>query len=128
LSPIVEADPDCRVAIEVLGFALYHENNNHNIRDQQTHPEITENRDKIEADHFNIKKRKIHSLETNSSTEEIMRNLKEKIWNELRENDEQIVLEKICSDIDDRKLVNDTLGEMEKDGKVMMAEGMVFQI
>jgi len=125
LSPIVEADPDCKVAIDILGFALYHENN-YTISEKPVESD-NENSDEIEIDRR--KRKRLNMEEGILSEEERMRRIKEKIWDEMsKEGDGQLPVDNACLDIKDRKSVVKALEQMEADGRVMIGEGMIFQI
>lgn len=133
LSPIVEADPDCKAAIDLLAFALYHENNA-NLADGMI---ASSHNERMDDEKRKRKRGEIESISEEEEEEETkelsekerMRRMKERIWDELNKNGEgELALEKVCMDVEDRPMVKKALAEMEKDQRVMMGEGMVFQL
>lgn len=132
----MEADPDVKAAIDILSFALYHEN----------HQTISDKLVPTNSQDRTLKRKRAKDGEvTDNETEtavslspspapnqdqsEFMRGIKERIWDEMnREGDGDIMMDKLCSDIQDRSLIQKALQEMEEDGRVMLGEGMVFQI
>jgi len=127
LNSTVEADPDVKAAIELLGFALYHENNQV-IKDGLIASSGSTTNDISIID--NKRKRGTNaSLEEGSfSQEEIMRRTKEQIWDQLSRGEGELLLVEVCKDIENRELVTKALAEIEKDERVMIADGLVFQI
>lgn len=131
LSPWVEADPDCKAAIDMLGFALYHENT-----------QVVGDRAGASSGDADSRKRKHGSMTSNTeedkaneerveamSEEEVLRSLKARIWDQLsKEGEGELTLEEAVPDVTDRDLVGKALAEMEKDDRVMIGEGIIFQI
>ena len=124
----MEADPDCKAAIDILSFALYHENNQAIGDGVGTGSGPTT----ININEDDNKKRKRGSSvsfdDADNSQQEVMRRIKEKIWDQLSKSEGELSIEEVCKDIDDRGLVMKALSEIELDERIMIAEGVVFQI
>ena len=134
----MEADPDVKAAIDILSFALYHENH------QSISDKLVPSNNSTDTDR-SLKRKRVTDNETdtavspspssssspapNQSQSEFLRGIKERIWDELnRSGDGDIMMDKLCSHIQDRSVIQKALQEMEEDGRVMVGEGMVFQI
>lgn len=136
LSPVVEADPDCAAALDILSFALYHDNKN-NYENPTTYnigtegrpitPELPEKESTFisEDEAGNVKKRmrmddELAKSSNISSTQ---------IWDKLNQTGEgEISIEDLCGDGMDKSSVLETLEIMEQEGRVMTSDGIVYQI
>ena len=127
LSPIVEADPDCAVAIDILGFALYHESN-HNVADVTDDEGVHgTNVSDDENEGNDAKKRRLDG--TNNSAESGELDLCKRLWNEITQTGEdQASIEGLCTDVTDRKLIQSALETMDRDGRVMIQDDVVYLI
>jgi len=138
LSNIVEADPDCMAAMDILSFALYHENNSSIPGDdsmaEKTPSELLEQEHQTpssslegddDRDDSSRSSKRQRLSEDGTSTDD----LKARIWDEMNKSGEgQLSLEDICKDISDRKIIQSAVVEMEEEGRVMFSDGLVYQI
>lgn len=129
LSPIVEAEEDVGAAMDILSFALYHENREV-VSDRPDTPDLEEARpgkrmrtDESETDSESAPENDDSQISPSSATE-----LKERIWDELKEADGAKPRDEFCENIDDRASVNAIIEELAKEQKVMVDEddGMVY--
>ena len=129
LSPIVEAEADVGSAMDILSFALYHENNNvaGNDKSRPDTPELedprpgkrmrTESTEEGDGSggSAGTQKRKEHP------------DLKARIWNELRAADGAKALDELCEDVEDRSQIDSVIRELADEQKVMSDDdGMVY--
>jgi len=137
LSNIVEAEPDCAAAMDILGFALYHENNS------SSQPENSE--DDIEPNENN--KRPVTpeaTLESSDGADDVSaagkrqridepdadprNDIKYRIWEQITRGGGEASVEDMCSDVEDRDEIVAAVHEMESEGRVMVSDGKVYQI
>ena len=139
LSNIVEAEPDCTAAMDILGFALYHENK----QTQDTTYEADE------LDSMNAPKRpltpdsSIEGMEDEDDNESAVtskkrrfggedsdprNDLKYRIWDDICKGDGDLPIDSLCPDVTDRDEVIAAVSEMEGEGRVMISDGNVYQI
>eukprot|EP00978_Attheya_sp_CCMP212_P028745 scaffold100198_cov61-Attheya_sp.AAC.1 len=129
LSNIVEADPDCCAAMDILGFALYHENGN-----KAATPELVDQKRSLdtdssdtESDAIPMSSKKIRVDDNNDLLS--LTNIKSKIWEEISKCAEgEMEVDKTCVSIEDRGLINTALESMEAEGRVMVNEGIIYQV
>jgi DNA replication licensing factor MCM3 len=131
LSDVVEAEPDCEAAMDILGFALYHENNEGASTKSSPTTTIT-----------GAKKRRIVSDEGESDTDNESpdkklrstdqatgndRDLKDKIWNIIVEHNE-IQVDALTSELvgDDSEAVQDAITALEAEDRIMVSDGIIF--
>ncbi len=135
LSPIVEADPDCAATMDILSFALYHENNqggesnkNHDLDvDPNTKRPLTP---ELEKDGEGKKMRSTADEGEDSSSGDQpqweISDLVKRIWTELQKSNDEKAINDLCSDVTDRSLVKAAIEELESDEKVMYDEDTVY--
>jgi hypothetical protein len=124
----VEADPDCCAAMDILGFALYHENGN-----KAAAPELVDQKRSLdtdssdtESDAIPTSSKKIRVDDNNASLS--LTSIKSKIWEEISKCEGDMEVDKTCVNIEDRGLINEALESMEADGTVMVSEGIIYQV
>ena len=142
LSTIVEAEPDCSAAMDILGFALYHENtdqappstvdeNDVDAENGQKRPltpdssvgEQDGSDDEAGAEASSSKKQRLGAEEKDPRND-----LKYRIWEEISKGDGEVSVDSMCPDITDRDEVSAAISEMEAEGRVMVSDGRVYQI
>lgn len=134
LSNIVEEKPDCVNAMDILSFALYHENGHGNTDKHKTgvSTEVDDDIEERDQEHRSSKRQRTSSDSSEMmevSDTERLRATKERLWNEItRKSDGQVSMSKVCVDIEDRELVERALKEMEEDERIMISEGEVYQL
>ena len=124
LSQVVEADPDCSSAMDILAFALYHENNDNAAN--VTNEEGVNDSDEEQQ----IKKRRINEDEISPKGNEVMtQQLQLMLWKEITERgDEEIAIEDLCKNVDDRSMVLNTLQGMDRAGRIMIQDNNVYKL
>jgi len=126
--------------MDILGFALYHENTG-----QTPPPAVGEN--DVDAD--NGQKRPLtpdsDAGEPDGSDDEAgaassaskkqrlgdddpRNDLKYRIWEEISKGDGEASVDSMCPDITDRDEMSAAISEMEAEGRVMVSDGRVYQI
>ena len=136
LSPIVEAETDVAAAMDILSFALYHENINVDNQRPAT-PDLEE-----QGPAKRIRGADVTDLDASASanTSEESTNqgdnetsqgegqdLKTRIWNELRAADGAKPMNELCDQIEDRASIETSVKELENEQRVMIDEdGMVY--
>ena len=122
---MVEAEPDCKVAMDILGFALYHENNGNvdgTTSKFNTLPE-DESNSSVGNDEIGYKHQRLDE-EGNSSASAI----KAKIWDEITAGNGQLPLEDACPAMDDHDRVMKAVAEMVGKGRVILDDGILYAI
>lgn len=143
LSNIVEAEVDCGAAMDILGFALYHENNQAppttepNVNDSSSSdlpkrpltPDSSVGEhgdDPSEEEEGASAKRQRLDAEKDSDPRTA---LKRRIWEELtKAKDGMLAIEGLCQDVADREEVVAAISEMEEQKKLMVADSIVVQV
>mmetsp|Transcript_19015 Transcript_19015/g.34389 ORF Transcript_19015/g.34389 Transcript_19015/m.34389 type:complete len:814 (+) Transcript_19015:235-2676(+) len=141
LSNVVEADPDVAAAMDILSFALYHENNKvvDNPNDpavalgqtrEREEPDLTDTSDIEESD---AKKQRVEddSTATSSSAPQVgtLADLKTSIYAEVSKSlEDSVSIDDICVHIEDRALVRQAIQSLEEESRVMHSEGEVYLI
>jgi len=135
LSNIVEGDPDCTAAMDVLAFALYHENNQNvtpatpvviqpnDVGDtRRTH---VDNNDDIDRSVQGGKETKRQRTNENEPDHLIMR-----IWDEIKNIGEGqcCPIEDLCQDLVDRNSIVEALTSMEKDNRIMISDDHIYRV
>jgi len=138
LSKFVEADPDCMHAMDILSFALYHENNQKDDGNGKNDKLVSSPPHLIRDENENPSKRMrlgtaedaitTTSNDENTVVDEGM-DIATRIWKELASTEGGMIeLKDLCTNITDRKSVEDTVDMMEKKNKVMRDDNMVYQV
>ena len=111
LSPLVESEPDCSAAMDILAYALYHEQYDQNKKrklDEFTSsdlPTVTTESSNTQGDISDRIRRTVSSL-----------------------GETGISIDEICPDVVDRDTVQQILNRLEKEDRIMISDGLVFVI
>jgi DNA replication licensing factor MCM3 len=124
LSNTVEAQPDCEVAMDVLSFALYHENGEQNVggslgAESQPVNEVSDEGEGSDSDPDDDAERASKRQRTGHQEQD---KLKSRILMELSQNDGYLPIDDICQDIDDRDEIAKTVQSLVCEGKLMTEE------
>jgi DNA replication licensing factor MCM3 len=132
LSQIVEAEPDVKVAMDILGFALYHENHQMTDSEQRAStPDLREDRKRTRMD---VDSEGEEDTEDNSKSKPRLPNTSQnaelgmRIWNELQSSEDSLAIGEICKDVADRSSVKSAIQELERSEKVMLSDDTVYII
>lgn len=134
LSNKVEAEPDCEVAMDILGFALYHENHHNVDGSTPTSAALSPSKKRLqtvsEDDDENLK----NSSETTTkrqrsdATVDPDQAIKTRLWEEFSKRDGELPVEDIGEDFGDRETVMETIQSLQDEGRLMLTDGIVYQI
>eukprot|EP00529_Nitzschia_sp_RCC80_P009905 CAMPEP_0113508534 /NCGR_PEP_ID=MMETSP0014_2-20120614/37069_1 /TAXON_ID=2857 /ORGANISM="Nitzschia sp." /LENGTH=789 /DNA_ID=CAMNT_0000404255 /DNA_START=22 /DNA_END=2391 /DNA_ORIENTATION=+ /assembly_acc=CAM_ASM_000159 len=125
LSRTVEASPDCEVAMEILGFALYHEGGeaNKNVNaEESSQPtdsvqvsDADESSSDSDADSSepSSKRQRLDTIPEDSD-------LRNQVLQSLSGLDEEVLADEICEDVSDRQKIDEVLKTLESEGKVQL--------
>lgn len=114
--------------MDILSFALYHENNEA-IDDAQTElgrkrqreEPITDSSDAEEGETAEKEpKRQASEPEASAAAESSLMDIKRAIYAQVSKADDGTALDDVCADISDRNAVLEAIRSLEGDGKVMM--------
>jgi len=125
LSNTVEAEPDCAVAMDILGFALYHENNSDTTSTSSLEPANPNDGEQLMSamrDDDDDSTQSNKRARVGDSDADVARKLKERLWEELRKADDVVTINDLCSDVQDRDAIMTALKSMEEDERVMISE------
>jgi hypothetical protein len=141
LSNVVEADPDVSAAMDILSFALYHENNKVIGEDdketsllgqkrRREEPDLTDSSDVDEEEVLQRQRIDEEGDKSSSATsDKPLVDLKVAIYAEVsRSIEDSISIDDICINVDDRALVIRALQSLEEEGKIMQSEGEIYLV
>lgn len=124
LSDVVDAEIDVAAAMEILSFALYHENTTGEVSRPIT-PDV--------EDAQNKRRRLMESEDaiapdvSNAVNPSQVDSIKQRIWRELQNSpDEGINTNELCMNVENRDLFNVALSRLEAEERVMIVDGMVY--
>ena len=129
LSNTVEAEPDCQQAMDILSFALYHENGGSTMNEPTpTVPEVSDGEADEAVEETNefepaTKKRKSDVAEQDSPLQAV----KSQLWDQVVENDGAVELDDLCEDVE-RDQVTSAVNALIEEGRLMLSNGIVYQI
>ena len=137
LSNKVEAEPDCEIAMDILGFALYHENN-HNVDGSTpvpTSPSPTKKRvqevseDDNASDESNTPEEGSQKRQrTSADAADPEQAIKTRLWEEFSKRDGELPLEDIGEDFGDRDDVMAAIKTLTDEGRLMVSDDIVYQL
>lgn len=129
LSNVVEAEPDCEVAMDLLGFALYHENN-HNVDGTAAVPSSPPKFKRAQT----VSDDDAESLTDENSEPKRQRlsggperDLQTRIWEELSKRDGELSLDDLGDDFGEREAITAAVKILLADGRIMESDGMLYQ-
>jgi DNA replication licensing factor MCM3 len=129
LSNVVEAEPDCEIAMDILSFALYHENisgikNKVEETEQEAPvPAVSDEGESGESDSEGpaIKKQRLDDTEESQS-------LKSRLWEQVKANGGQATMKDLCTEAN-RDEVTKAVESLEDEGKLLTTEeGSVYLV
>eukprot|EP00521_Asterionellopsis_glacialis_P014452 CAMPEP_0195308248 /NCGR_PEP_ID=MMETSP0707-20130614/38125_1 /TAXON_ID=33640 /ORGANISM="Asterionellopsis glacialis, Strain CCMP134" /LENGTH=820 /DNA_ID=CAMNT_0040372511 /DNA_START=101 /DNA_END=2563 /DNA_ORIENTATION=+ len=141
LSNVVEAEPDCTVAMDILGFALYHDNE-HNVagsKSEKRSAEVSETEaeddSSSEEDSSPNKRQRLDQEEQGepsstppSSSSASREKLKTQVWDELEKQDGELALDQVCADVSDRTMIMEAVQELVDEEKLMLSDEILYQL
>ena len=129
LSNIVEAKPDCEIAMDVLSFALYHEdgegqknNDTDADADQQEVAEVSDEGEGVSHDAPGDVMEQSSSKRQRTSEISEQDKLKSRVLTELALNDGYLPIDDICQDNEDRDEITKIVETLVSEGKLMTEE------
>ncbi|KAL7430988.1 hypothetical protein ACHAXM_002464 [Skeletonema potamos] len=138
LSMVVEAEPDVAAAMDILSFALYHENNQvigendvaaASKKRQREEPDLTDTSDP-EDDESETSKRQREEAASNERSNSTLADLKQAIYQEVsRSLEDSIAIDDIATTVDvDRDLVLQAIQQLEAENRIIQSDGEVYLI
>lgn len=129
LSHVVEAGADCEVAMDILSFALYHDNNSTISPaegDEEETPEPVEVSDEGEpgdsdSDEPASKKQRLDAPDE----EQQLQDLKRRVWDQITRGSGEAAIDELLVG-EDRDQLAEALEALEEEGRIMSQEGMVY--
>eukprot|EP00584_Thalassiosira_punctigera_P002028 CAMPEP_0172528234 /NCGR_PEP_ID=MMETSP1067-20121228/2685_1 /TAXON_ID=265564 ORGANISM="Thalassiosira punctigera, Strain Tpunct2005C2" /NCGR_SAMPLE_ID=MMETSP1067 /ASSEMBLY_ACC=CAM_ASM_000444 /LENGTH=815 /DNA_ID=CAMNT_0013312113 /DNA_START=186 /DNA_END=2633 /DNA_ORIENTATION=+ len=140
LSNVVEADPDVAAAMDILGFALYHENNKvvENPNDpasalgQKRHREEPDLTDASDLEDHDAQRQRVEEADASSSPivqEDALADLKQTVFAEVSKSlEDSVNVDDVCVHVEDRALVLQAIQSLEEESRVMMSDGEIYLI
>ncbi len=126
LSHIVEAEPDCEIAMDILSYALYHENNGTTSpalgEDEESTPdpaEVSDDGDESDSELPSTKKQRL------DAPDKVLQDLKSRVWEVIARGNGEAAVEDLCVGTD-RDQLAEALEALEEEGRIMSQEGMVY--
>lgn len=118
----MEADIDCAAAMDILSFALYHENNEVTETPNATKRAAVSDESDIDDDVEDPKRRRLDEEEVPKESSD----LHARIWEELSKG-QDLTVDDICVDVEDREAVLAALAAMEAEDKLMVMDKIIYQ-
>mmetsp|Transcript_34637 Transcript_34637/g.63966 ORF Transcript_34637/g.63966 Transcript_34637/m.63966 type:complete len:814 (+) Transcript_34637:258-2699(+) len=138
LSNVVEADPDVAAAMDILSFALYHENNKVVENPNDPDPALGQKRQLEEPDlngapgveEHDTKRQRVEDADAPSVPKKnTLAELKREVYTEVSKSlEDSVTFDDICLHIEDRALVRQAIDSLEEDMRVMYSEGEVYLV
>jgi DNA replication licensing factor MCM3 len=128
LSHVVEAEPDCEIAMDILSFALYNENisGNNKLEDiEEDSPEPVQVSDEGETGDSDMDEPSSKKQRVNVPEEEQLQDLKRRVWDEIARGSGEAAVEDLLQGTD-RDQLAEALEALEEEGRIMSQEGMVY--
>jgi DNA replication licensing factor MCM3 len=124
LSNTVEAQPDCEVAMDVLSFALYHEDGgmqkNSTENEESDKPVEVSDEGEGESDADEVAEPSFKKQRTDDTQEQD--ELKSRVLIELEQNEGFLPIDDICQDVSDRDEILKTVQALVSENRVMTDE------
>jgi len=138
LSMVVEAEPDVAAAMDILSFALYHENTQvigendvvaAGQKRQREEPDLTDTSDP-DDDENDSTKRQREEAGSHDQGDNTLADLKQTIYQELsRSLEDSIAIDDIATTVDvDRDLVLQAIQQLEAENRIMLSDEEVYLI
>mmetsp|Transcript_3137 Transcript_3137/g.4179 ORF Transcript_3137/g.4179 Transcript_3137/m.4179 type:complete len:791 (-) Transcript_3137:377-2749(-) len=133
LSPLVEAEPDVKVAMEILGFALYHEYHqaNDSTEKRSSTPDLREDRKRTRTD-SNVDNSPDVAEDTTRTKQRIdpsAESVQERICREfIGSGVEFMSIEELVPDVTNRRLVEQAIQTLEEKQRIMITDGNVYRL
>lgn len=135
---VVEAEPDVAAAMDILSFALYHENTQvigendvvaAGQKRQREEPDLTDTSDP-DDDENDTTKRQREEAASQEKGGNTLADLKQTIYQELsRSLEDSIAIDDIATTVDvDRDLVLQAIHQLEAENRIMSSDGEVYLI
>ena len=141
LSNVVEADPDVAAAMDILSFALYHENNKvvDNPNDpsaaviQKRRREELDLTDTSDIEDNKAQRQRVEEDITAASSSDppmaALADLKVSVYEEVsRSLEDYVSIDDICTQVQDRALVLQAVQSLDDEGKVMHTDGDIYLV
>jgi DNA replication licensing factor MCM3 len=130
LSDKVEAKPDCEVAMDILSFALYHENVK-TVDSQETNNDEGEQQlDSVSMTPVAVSdasdSEDVEPASKKQRTEEDT--LKPQVLAQITENDGEIKMEDLCKGVEDREAVQRLVDSLLSDGLLHEDQGVLYLV
>lgn len=125
LSHVVEAEPDVKIAMDILGYALYHETNpdaEYKPDEEDPTKRTPEVSDDSEEDDSPAKRQRLDEEQPADA------DIKTRVWEEIVKlgEDNETKVDELCKDVEDRKAVQAVVDELERENRVVVTEGVVY--
>lgn len=129
LSNIVEAIPDVKIAMDILGYALYHESNPDGQMEIEEDPKrhISEVSDDSDTDDSPGKRQRLHDDESSASPTSFAA-IKTRVCEEIMKlgDQDEVAVSDLCIDLTDRTAVKAVLDELEREHRIIVTDGVVY--
>jgi len=141
LSDKVEAKPDCEVAMDILGFALYHENGEaskeDNVKNSPEHEDVSEDdaaasitpvavSDSSEVEEADLQPPAAKKQKTTTTQQQ--EDLRSRVFAEIQRHDGEINIEDLCTDLPDRQELEELIDSLVNDGRLHKDEGVLYMM
>lgn len=136
---MVEADPDVGAAMDILSFALYHENNqviednslplaDKRKRDEPVTP-VGSDEENSDTEETNAKRQREEIESAPAVPTNLLNDAQQSIYEEVSKSLEGSVdIEEVCDHIEDRNLVKQAAQLLHDDGKIYISDGILHQV
>lgn len=130
LSHIVEAEPDCEAAMDILSFALYHENIGTSkpmalIPEEPAAPAAVSDEDEGDSGVESDTEEPIAKKQRVDDPDDALQKIKSQVWEQIMRSDGAAEIDDLLPELE-RDQVEEALKALEVEGRIMMEEGLVY--
>lgn len=130
LSHVVQAEPDCEVAMDILSFALYHENNGTKAMEsvpENPEPVAVSDEDAGDSGESDAEEPVSKKQRVDEPVEDKLQQIKSQLWAQLQDEfNGAAEIDQLLPEID-REVVEEALVALEQEARIMKdGEGQVF--
>jgi DNA replication licensing factor MCM3 len=132
LSNVVEAEPDCQQAMDILGFALYHENTDVSSSKEEVEPAVAQVSDEDEDDDMTKEPNEFEPLAKKRKSDVVaqdtfLQDMKRQLWDKVVGNDGAIEFDTLCENAD-RDQVSAAVEALVEENRLMVSDGTVYMV
>ncbi|KAL3935520.1 MAG: hypothetical protein SGBAC_008978 [Bacillariaceae sp.] len=137
LSDKVEAKPDCEVAMDILGFALYHENGESaaiNVNNSPEHEDVSGDDEADSTTPVAVSDSSVvedHDGDMSppaAKKQKTQEELRSRVFAEIQRHEGKINMEDLCTDLENREELEELVDSLVSDGRLHKDDGVLYMM